>query len=193
MLFAGLLLFQNELWQAFASLPGGRYALVIGMFAVLGAAFLVARVPREVGRLERDAGGAGPPLESRQRLNVALVLLISQSLQVLVVAAAVGVFFAVFGALAIPPDVQAGFLGHGTDELVSFDLLGGDTELSLELARVSGAIAALSGFYYAIAVLTDSTYREEFLSEITDEMRATFEARARYLRLRANRDAGPRP
>ena len=37
----------------------------------------------------------------------------------------------------------------------------------------------------AIAVLTDSTYREEFLDELTGEMRETFRARADYLRLRA--------
>jgi hypothetical protein len=33
-------------------------------------------------------------------------------------------------------------------------------------------------------MLTDSTYREEFLEELSSEMRASFEARAEYLRLR---------
>jgi hypothetical protein len=46
---------------------------------------------------------------------------------------------------------------------------------------VAAMIAALSGLYYAIAVLTDSTYREEFLEEITTELRQTFAARAEYL------------
>ena len=50
---------------------------------------------------------------------------------------------------------------------------------------MSAAIAAFSGLYYAIAVLTDSTYREEFLNEVTDEMRATFVARAEYLAARS--------
>ncbi len=50
---------------------------------------------------------------------------------------------------------------------------------------MSAAIAALSGLYYAIAVLTDATYREEFLEEITVEMRATFAARVEYLAHRA--------
>ena len=36
-------------------------------------------------------------------------------------------------------------------------------------------------------MLTDSTYREEFLEELTDEMRTSFKARADYLRLRAAR------
>jgi hypothetical protein len=33
-------------------------------------------------------------------------------------------------------------------------------------------------------MLTDSTYREEFLEELTDEMRTSFKDRADYLRLR---------
>ena len=50
---------------------------------------------------------------------------------------------------------------------------------------MSAAIAALSGLYYAIAVMTDSTYRAEFVDELTDEMREIFAERAAYLRLRA--------
>jgi len=50
---------------------------------------------------------------------------------------------------------------------------------------VSGAIAAFSGLYYAIAVLTDSVYRAEFLEELEQSLRETFVARADYLRLRA--------
>jgi hypothetical protein len=42
-----------------------------------------------------------------------------------------------------------------------------------------------SGFYFAVAMLTDSTYREEFLEELSEEMRQSFRARAEYLRLRA--------
>jgi hypothetical protein len=33
-------------------------------------------------------------------------------------------------------------------------------------------------------MLTDTTYREEFLTELTDEMGASFRARSEYLRLR---------
>jgi hypothetical protein len=60
-----------------------------------------------------------------------------------------------------------------------------DVRPTHELARVATAIAALSGLYYAIAVLVDPTYREEFLDEVTGDMRATFAERSRYLALRA--------
>ena len=185
LIFAVVLMLTTEMWQTFSSESEGQLALVGGLFVIVGAVFLLARLPREVGRLERDAG-AGPSLDTRQRVNVGLVLFISQALQVLVVAVAVGLFFAAFGALAISPDVQETWLGHAPNALVELHLVGGDQTLSEELLRVAAAIAAFSGLYYAIAVLTDSTYRDEFLDEMTDEMRDTFAARAEYLSSRAS-------
>ncbi len=184
LIFAVVLMLTTEMWQTFSTESDGQLALVGAMFVAVGSVFLVARLPREVGQLERDAG-SGPPLDPRQRLNVGLVLFISQALQVLVVAVAVGLFFAAFGTLAISPDVQRAWLGEAPNALVTLHLVGGDQVVSEELLRVSGAIAAFSGLYYAIAVLTDSTYRDEFLHEVTDEMRETFAARTRYLQLRS--------
>lgn len=56
---------------------------------------------------------------------------------------------------------------------------------------VLGGLAAFSGFYFAVAMLTDSTYREEFLEELTDEMRISFKARSEYLRLRGRVEPAP--
>ena len=66
-----------------------------------------------------------------------------------------------------------------------------DVRVTVELLRVSAGIAALSGLYYSVAVLTDSTYREEFLEELTGDLRAVFADRARYLELK-RRDAATR-
>lgn len=185
LIFALVLLFTTEMWQVFGSVS--RQALVaIGvLFVIAGAIFLVARLPREVERLEHDAGGEGPALSGRQLLNVGLVMFISQALQVVVVTLAIGAFFVAFGMLAITPEVRDTWTGSHGHVILGLNLLGERVELSEELLRVSGAIAAFSGLYYAIAVLTDSTYREEFLDELTSQMRSTFQARADYLRLRA--------
>ena len=185
LIFALVLFINTEMWQVFADVPDGFLAAIFGLFVVLGVLFLAGRLPREVRALEDEAGGEGPPLDGRQRLNVALVLFISQALQVLVVAVSVGLFFAVFGALAVTQGVQETWLGRAPDDLAHLHLLGGTARVTEELLRVSGGIAAFSGLYYAIAVLTDSTYREEFLEELTSEMRSTFAARSAYLRLRA--------
>ena len=135
----------------------------------------------------RLQGEDDPPLNRLQRLNVGLVMFVSQALQVLVVSAGMAVFFVVFGALTIGPEVRESWLGsRGTAIGPTLELLGGRITMTEELLRVSGAIAAFGGVYYAIAVLTDSTYREEFLEDIVGELRETFRLRTEYLALRGS-------
>ena len=183
-IFALLSFASQEMWQIFGTLSDFAYACVIGLFVLLGTAFLSFRLPRETRRLEREAGEAGAPLSRAQRLNVGLVLFVSQALQVLFVSVVVAGFFVLFGLLAIDDQTRQQWMGDVGNVLVSISV-GGDTfELTEQLLRVAGGLAAFSGFYFAVAMLTDSTYRDEFLAELTDEMRASFRARAEYLRLR---------
>lgn len=185
LVFSLLLILTTEMWAVFSKESEAFLALVGALFVGLGTVFLVGRLPREVATLERDAG-EGPELTRPQRLNVGLVLFISQALQVLVVSLSIGLFFVAFGALAIPPEIRDEWIGSPANVLVSLELFGDPFEISEELLRVSGGIAAFSGLYYAIAVLTDSTYRAEFLEELTSEMRDTFHARTEYLKLRGS-------
>jgi hypothetical protein len=183
-IFALLSFTTEEIWDIFATLSAFAYAAVLGLFVALGTVFLSVRVPREARRLEREAGGNGHPLSRAQRINVGLVLFVSQALQVLIVSLTIGAFFVVFGMLAIDEAVRLEWIDTAGSELLSISI-GGDTfELTEELLRVAGGLAAFSGFYFAVAMLTDSTYREEFLEELTDEMGATFVEREEYLRLR---------
>lgn len=183
LIFALVLFVNTEMWQVFSSMPREFLGLVGGGFLALGSLFLAARLPREVAQLERSVG-AGPELDRRQRLNVGIVLFVSQALQVLVVSLAVGAAFVAFGALAIGPGVRESWIETAGNVLVTLDLFGEPIQVTEELLRVSGGIASFSGLYYAIAVLTDSTYREEFLDELTAEMGETFRARAEYLEAR---------
>jgi hypothetical protein len=187
MVFALITFLTTELWQAFSSLPRSFVFLVFALVASIGILFLVLRVPQEVDTLERDAGDPSAPLRTGQRFNVGMVLFVSQSLQVLVVAAGVGLFFVAFGALAVTPAVQQTWTGGPAHVLIHVGLLGHRVEVTEELLRVAGAIAAFSGLYYAIATLTDQLYRHEFLEALTAEMQQTFAARSEYLRLRAAR------
>jgi hypothetical protein len=186
LLFAVVLFVNTEMWQVFSGMSDALMALLGGLLVALGALFLLARLPQEVVELERSAP-AGPPLNRRQRINVGLVILVSHTLQVLVVAAAVGVFFVVFGALTVGPDVRESWIGDEGDTVLPLELFGEDVDVTAELLRVAIGVAAISGLYYAIAVLTDATYREQFLDRLSAEMRDTFRARAEYLRLRAAR------
>jgi hypothetical protein len=185
LLFALLLFLTTEMWQVFTHMSGAGIGLLSGLFVLLGSAFLVARLPIEVTELEREAGEGSPPLDRRQRVNVGLVLFVSQSLQVITVSVAVGAFFVVLGLVAVDGHILREWIGTGGDVLVTVHLLGHRGVITAELLRVAGALAAFTGLYFAISMLTDDVYRREFLGQIIDEMRATFAARSEYVRLRA--------
>lgn len=193
LLFFSLVLFlTTEMWQVFAGRSAATLIAVGLLLALLATAFLAGRLPREVRQLEADVStdGDAPPLRRAQRANVGLVLLIGHGLQIAVVTIAIGAFFTAFGMIAIDAETLRAWLGRPGDELLSTTVLDVPLLLSAELLRVAGTIAAISGLYYAISVLTDTTYRAEFLGEITEEMRATFDARAEYLALLAATPSG---
>ncbi|MEA2481058.1 MAG: hypothetical protein QOJ07_2980 [Thermoleophilaceae bacterium] len=180
---AVLLFLTTELWQVFADIPLAFLLVLAGFFAVIGTSFIAARLPAEVRRLEESAPG-GPPLTPRQRVNVGLVLFVSQAIQVLLVAAGVGAFFVVLGTFAVSADVRRSWLGSPGNVLIDLPLLGERVQVTAELLRVAGGLAALSGLSYAVQMQTDETYRRLFLDEVTGEMRASFRERADYLRAR---------
>jgi hypothetical protein len=111
--------------------------------------------------------------------------------QVLLVSLMVAAFFILFGLLAINEGVRESWLGahRCCDEIWNFTVFGEQFQLTTELLKVAGGLAAFTGLYFAIAMLTDATYREEFLEEITSELRSVFRVREEYLRLRG--DAPP--
>jgi hypothetical protein len=191
LLFFSLLLFlTTEMWQVFGERAGPPLAAIGLLLALVATAFLAVRLPQEISRIERDTSALGPaaaspPLRPLQRANVGLVLLISHGLQIVVVTAAIGAFFVAFGTIAIDAGVTRAWTGSAGHALFTITVLDVPLRPTTELLRVSGAIAALSGVYYAISVLTDDRYREEFLDEITGQLRQTFVARAEYLALRA--------
>ncbi len=177
LIFMIVLFVNTEMWQVFSDVSDPALIGVMALFLVVGSSFVASRLPREVRELELEVG-ADPPLTPRQRFNVGLVMFVSQGLQVLVVAVLVGAFFVAFGALAITPGVVESWIGERPHAIA------GHPALSEELVKVSSALAAFSGVYYAIAVLSDATYREEFLEELQTSLRDTFGDRARYLEAR---------
>ncbi len=184
LIFMIVLFVNTEMWQVFSDVSDPALLGVIALFFAVGSGFVGSRLPSEVRELERDVG-ADPPLTSRQRFNVGLVMFVSQGLQVLVVAVLVGAFFVAFGALAVTPDVVESWIGRRPHAIA------GNASTSVELLKVSSGLAAFSGLYYAIAVLTEAAYRAEFLDELQTSLRETFGDRARYLEARAA--AAPAP
>jgi hypothetical protein len=180
----------QELWGIFSDPTRGIYAVILGLIALLAAAFLAVRLPQEARSLEREVGQDAAPLSRRQLFNVELVMFVSQAVQVLFVSLMITLFLVVFGVLAIDDGLRTQWLGSPGHELFHFHMLGEQLELTSELVRVAVGLAAFSGFYFSISIFTDSTYREEFLDELTGEMRKSFEERAEYLKLRQTQTDG---
>jgi hypothetical protein len=189
--FALVTFFTNEYWQMFATVSDARFAIALALFLMLGSAFLLVRIPSNVRSLERESDLAGRPLRRGQRINVGLVIFVSQALQVLFVASAVWLFFVVFGSLLVSKEIQSTWLGN-TVEYLRLPVAEDRLHLTHELLRVATGTAAFSGLYYTVAMVVDSNFRDEFVTRITEQMRETFALRAEYLRLLDDRDAGSR-
>jgi hypothetical protein len=204
LLFTTFLFINTEVWQVCAALSLPVLWLSVLFFAALAVAFLLARLPEEVAAVSDQLDPAavqravtGTPLETyaaglvdlqvpaltrRQRINLLLVLLVTQIAQVLLLAVSVWVFFLAFGRVAISEKVIAGWVGGpGTPHYTSvLEQLG----LSDELLQVSIFLAAFSGLYFTVYAVTDATYREQFFTDITDDLEKAVGVRAAYLSLR---------
>ena len=110
MIFSVVLFLTTEMWQVFSAWLRCHSRSSPGCSSPRHL-FPDRSLPREVRSLEREAGSEGAALDRRQRLNVGLVLFVSQALQVLVVSLAVGVFFVAFGVLIVDADVLRSWIG----------------------------------------------------------------------------------
>lgn len=214
LLFSITLFINAEVWQVAASLDDWLLWLVLGFFVAIGVVFLMVRLPAELRSLRSEADTADPvercensplrdvahdlgdlppadPLSRRQEGNVLLVLFVSQAVQVLLVTAAITAFFLGFGLIAIRPDVIDAWLGDAvtTSTIATWNIGGVQFVATRALLHVAGFLGTLSGFYFTVYVITDSTYREEFFTEIVEEVRESLAVRRVYLALRAIRRA----
>jgi hypothetical protein len=192
-MFFGLIsFFTAEIWQLFAMVPTPRYIAAVVLFVLIGLTFLIARLPEGVREVQSSVDLADEPLSRGQRLNLSLVILVTMALQILLVTGLVFLFFATAGALLVDIDVVAAWTGIEEANLnILFTLAkdgaedGSHVQVTAQLLRAAFGIAAFSGLYYSVAMLVDATYRDEFMHELTDQMRSTFEVRKEYLALRS--------
>lgn len=204
LLFTTFLFINAEVWQVAGTLDGLPYVATLATFFLLGAVFVLSRVPAlmrglatfgewpEIGALVRDTPAAhldvpssGPvpdwPLTVRQKLNVGLVTVFSQALQITFVALLLTSFFVLFGFLAIPEATTSAWTGvEPVHVLVSWDV--GDRTLVITepLLRVAGFLGAFTGMYFTVVLSTDATYRDEFAEDVAPQIREALAVRLAY-------------
>ncbi|GAA0610991.1 hypothetical protein HPO96_30070 [Kribbella sandramycini] len=193
LVFSLVLFINTEMWQVFSGMPVAFIVLSVLAFTLLSTLFLMVRLPKELDAIEDDVK-SDPPLRRVQRLNLSVNLVIRQWVQALVVSTGVGLFFVAFGMLGISASIYESWSIPVGSWSLELKFLGHEMLLSASLVKVAIGIANFTGLYYSIALLTDSSYREEFLDNVSAELRSLFAARADYLVLRAQvsqSDSGP--
>jgi hypothetical protein len=183
--------------------------IALGIVVAVGTLFLVARAPRELRSLssfadwaEVQALGIGTPVESvvprsaappdelglswRERLNLSLLIILTQAVQVILVTMAVGGFFLVLGLFLIPTKTIAQWGGLSVEQLAAHkigpaqQIFGTEVVLTRELLIVAAFVAVISGLQFLVAALTDQTYRAEFTGELVAGLRTGLAVRALY-------------
>ena len=200
LLFVTFLFINAEVWQVAATLDGSVMWVTVAMFVAITVAFLLARLPEELAVFDEEVDPdaiarrcAGTPLAGLadgvaaaeevhlaglQKVNLLLMLLITQLVQVVLLSLSVFVFFVLFGLLVMKPDVVEIWTRDSLTSIPGID------RANWELVQVSTFLAAFSGFYFTVYAVTDDVYRKQFFTSILRELERAVSARAVYRSVR---------
>ncbi len=211
LLFTAFIFMSTEIWQVAGTSVGPVYPLTLSIFFLLGTVFVLSRIPMltrglstfddwatvqalvadtpasDIVGLPEDGVPAAAPLSRRQRLNVAMVAVFSQSLQITFVSLLLSAFYVVFGLLAISETTAALWTGlHDVHVLLTWHFGGRTLVITEPLLRVAGFLGAFTGMYFTVVLSTDATYRDEFAEDVGPEIRQALAVRVAYLWHRAH-------
>ncbi len=200
----GLLFFTAGLWQSVGSRSGPGYTLAVLLLVGLALAFLASALARGLPGLRPfgswdevrelvpgtpaehlvPAWSTGPQVPApsrRQRLDVAAVLLVTQTLQVALLSLVIGVLLLVLGVCAVPVATVQAWTGAPPHVLGELALGSASLPLTEPMLRVVGFLTAFTGLYLSVAALTDATYRRQFAEDTASRLRCALAVRAVYL------------
>ncbi len=185
--FSLVMFFTTEIWQVFTTPGPGAFWTAMALFVVLAMVFLAVRLPGVVREVQGEAAVGDVPLRRKERLNLAAVALISEMLQVTFVSAAIWVFYVVLGSLLVNATVREAWLLRPDEVMFTIAWFGDQVQVNEALLRVATGVAAFVGLYYAVTILVDAAYRDQFVDSLTRELRDTFRRRSEYLELQRAR------
>jgi hypothetical protein len=197
--------YTQEPFQIAHDLPWALIGLAIGLFLVVGVAFAVIRIPRQVGELAEFESWATlrnraaetpaaalvhgmparpeppPKLSKKEWLNVGLVVLATEGILIALVGAAMFGFLVVLGVITIPGSLMPLWVDGAPDVLWSFYLFDTRLVVTSELLKASAFLAGFTALQFTVSLLSDDSYQEEFLHELREQLRESLAARAVYL------------
>ncbi|WP_436795096.1 hypothetical protein [Actinospongicola halichondriae] len=212
LLFSAFLVLNAEMWQVAHDLPTPFFALVVAMLVLLGSGFVALSLRKERADEQHfgswaevvaccasspladvaptDPAGTVdlPPLDRSTERNLSLMRFVGVAIQVLLVAVLVTAFYVLFELLTVREAtilqwIAADALDPSRDVWWRATLLGDDVVLTRAHVVVAGFVGTFSGLQFAVSVLTDATYREQFAADVADDVREILAVRALYLEL----------
>ncbi len=204
LVFMTFLFVNAEVWQMSSELDGGALWMTMLMFGTFGMLFFLVRLPEEIDQADDDLDdarvlevvkdtpiadqarrvarhegllSAESQVKGYERLNLTLVLLITQTVQTILLSVSVFVFFVIFGSITMKQRVANAWIGdagpvHNIDWLPN---------LSVELIQVSLFLAAFAGLYFTVYAVTDEIYRNQFFSRVQRDLERAIAVRAAYV------------
>ena len=191
-----LVFFNTLVWTIATDLDALRMSLLVGFLALIAAAFLVSGILDALDAVtaapttERTMAGLAatpfadlaeraepPPLRFSERLNLALVVIISQITQMLLLAAVTGAVFFTMGLIVLNPAVSDKLTNGAPAQSVWFDFT---LPVSVAHLHVTALLSALTFMYVSVRAVGDGEYRKEFLDPLLAEMELALAARHRY-------------
>ena len=210
LLFSAFLFLNAEIWQVVNDFPLSLFAVVVGSLAMIGLIFLVGAMQGAIHELRwfddwaevcRELDGTplegcdtsvfpgSPehvPLGRAARTNLTLRLVVGLAAQALLVTLLIFGFYVLFGLLTVREDTMLQWTtleGANDVTLASFSLFGNAVILTSLHLVAAGFVAAFSGLQFAVSLVTDDDYKEDFVQESNAEVREALAVRATYLNL----------
>ncbi|MEC8069050.1 MAG: hypothetical protein VX143_05160 [Actinomycetota bacterium] len=211
LIFSAFIFINAEMWQVANDFTLPLFGMVMLLLVGIGGIFIFVSVRRltvdlarfsawgdvrprcantpveEIIPADDEPAPDTPPLVRRAEWNVNLLLFVAQGTQVLLVSLVITTFYVVFGLLTVREETllqwtTVGELTYERDWAVEIAIFGTDLILTRQLLLVALFIGMFSGLNFAVQVITDDTYREEFIADMTAEVRDALAVRAVYHR-----------
>ncbi len=211
LIFSAFIFINAEMWQVANDFTLPLFGMVMLLLVGIGGIFIFVSVRRltvdlarfsawgdvrprcantpveEIIPADDEPAPDTPPLVRRAEWNVNLLLFVAQGIQVLLVSLVITTFYVVFGLLTVREETllqwtTVGELTYERDWAVDIAIFGTDLIFTRQLLLVALFIGMFSGLNFAVQVITDDTYRKEFIADMTAEVRDALAVRAVYHR-----------
>ena len=179
-LFCFLIFFTQEFWQFVTFSSYRRIELLLELLAAIAILTVLVGAPRFMASLQKDLLEADERLTWLQRSNLTILFIVRQLLQLALIFIVSAALFATVSVLTISREMYKTWdLEPTTIDSFVYD---GETYLLTDSGICIALLLALvATVNFAVATMSSSEGRENFLEGVEDEVGEVFRRRRRYL------------